>query len=67
MSRLPHELQKYMWFNPLTGVLQLLRAGFFPQAVKWEAVGVGAAITAAVLALGVVTFGRLEKPVLKEI
>lgn len=67
VSRLPHALQRFMWINPLTGVLQLLRAGFFPQPVKWEAVVVGVMATLVVFLAGVFTFGRLEKSVLKEI
>lgn len=67
VQKVPHDIQKFMWANPMTGALELLRAGFFPEPVKWEAVAVGSLVTVVVLVVGAFTFGRLEKPVLKEI
>lgn len=67
VTKVPHSFQKIMWCNPLTGVLELMRAGFFPEPVKWEAVGVGIVVSAIIFVLGAWTFSRLEKPVLKEI
>lgn len=56
-----------LWFNPMSGVLELLRAGFFRVPVTWPAVGVGAAVTVVLLLVGFAMFGRLERSVLKEI
>lgn len=54
-------------FNPLTGILECYRAGFFPGPVYWDAILVAAAISAAVLVIGWTVFGRMERQVLKEV
>lgn len=56
-----------MWANPMNGVLELVRAGFFTEPVNWAAVNVGAAVTAVLLLLGTTVFAQLERAVLKEI
>lgn len=61
------EWKVWMSLNPLTGVTELYRAGFFPEEVQWSAVGVGAAISIGLFLLGILVFGRLERAVLKEI
>lgn len=60
-------LQFLFQLNPLTGILELFRAGFFDVPVRWNVVGFSAAITAGLLLLGVYTFKRMERAVLKEI
>ena len=64
---IPAPYDKVAWLNPMTGVLEMLRAGFFDQPVSPGPILVGAAISVALLFIGVVTFGRLERAVLKEI
>ncbi|GAA4522202.1 hypothetical protein GCM10023160_10240 [Brachybacterium paraconglomeratum] len=54
-------------FNPLTGILECYRAGFFPGPVHWDAILAAAAISAAILAIGWTVFGRMERQVLKEV
>ena len=54
-------------FNPLAGIFELFRAGFFPGAVHWGHVGLSAAVSLALLVLGWSVFARLERTVLKEI
>jgi ABC-2 type transport system permease protein len=66
-DRIPAPFDKVVWLNPMTGVLEMLRAGFFDQPITWGPVILGAVITVALLFIGAVTFSRLERPVLKEI
>ncbi len=67
LDRVPSNFETILWLNPLTGILELQRAGFFDAPVAWGAVGVGAAVTLLTLAVGWRTFVRLERAVLKEI
>ena len=53
--------------NPLAGVFELCRAGFFPGSVHWGHVGVSVAVSLGMLVLGWCVFARLERTVLKEI
>jgi ABC-2 type transport system permease protein len=53
--------------NPLAGIFELCRAGFFPGAVQWEHVGLSVVVSAGLLLLGWSVFARLERTVLKEI
>lgn len=55
--------------NPLSGIFELCRAGFFPGHVDWLHVGLSAVICLLVLVLvvGWSVFARLERTVLKEI
>jgi len=53
--------------NPLAGIFELCRAGFFPGAVHWSHVAVSAASSLIILVLGWSVFARLERTVLKEI
>jgi ABC-2 type transport system permease protein len=64
---LPKELQFWAAFNPLSGIFSLYRSAFFPDQLNWFAVGVGAVISVALLALGIFVFSRTERAVLKEI
>lgn len=63
----PHPYDKVVWLNPMTGVLEMLRAGFFNQPVGRGPIIVGAVVTVAMLVIGAATFSRLERSVLKEI
>jgi ABC-2 type transport system permease protein len=53
--------------NPLAGIFELCRAGFFPGAVDWGHVWVSTAMSVGLLLLGWFVFARLERTVLKEI
>lgn len=54
-------------FNPLSGIFALYRVGLF--SAEWDpwVIGIGAVMSFLFLALGVFTFRRLERPVLKEL
>ena len=53
--------------NPLAGIFELVRAGFFPAQLSWLHVAVSAVSCVVVLVVGWLVFGRLERTVLKEI
>ena len=53
--------------NPLAGIFELCRAGFFPGTVHWGHVGLSVVVSLGVLVLGWSVFARLERTVLKEI
>lgn len=64
---LPSPFRELAMFNPLSGIFALYRAGLFPDEMDPAAVGVAAAMSLAVLALGILVFRRLEPAVLKEL
>lgn len=67
----PEPYDKVTWINPMTGILEMMRAGFFAhdgdQGILWGAIAASLVITVVVLFVGSAVFGRLERPVLKEI
>jgi ABC-2 type transport system permease protein len=67
VSDLPGVFRDLAAFNPLSGIFTLYRAGFFPETWDTFVVAVGAVMSFGFLALGVWVFGRLERPVLKEL
>ena len=67
LQDLPAGIETLGYFNPLSGIFSLYRAAFFPDAIVWSAVGVSAAMSVALLAIGMVVFRRTERSVLKGI
>ncbi len=63
----PESLRTVLLFNPMTGILELYRAGFFPQDLNEKSVFLSAVISLVVLLIGTLVFERLESAVLKEI
>ena len=66
----PQPFDKILWLNPMTGVLEAMRAGFFQHnefPIMWGAIVTSAVVSVALLLIGNTVFGRLERPVLKEI
>ncbi|MEO7753049.1 MAG: ABC transporter permease [Terracoccus sp.] len=63
----PVWLQKLLWFNPLSGILELYRAGFFPGPLQRAPLIMGALMSVGLLVAGILVFARLERAVLKEI
>ena len=61
------ELHIVAAFNPLSGILSLYRSAFFPSQLDWFTVLVGAGVSAAIFAVGLLVFKRTERAVLKEI
>ena len=67
IADLPGAFPQIAAFNPLSGIFTLYRMGFFPE--QWDTLTVVAAVVISVgfLVLGVLTFRRLERSVLKEL
>ena len=54
-------------FNPMVGPLVLARSAFFPQELRWVYVWHSALTAVVIFVVGLFTFIRLERQVLKEI
>jgi ABC-2 type transport system permease protein len=67
VSDVPAPWDRFFAVNPLSGIFELCRAGFFPGHVEWSHVGLSAAVSVAVLLAGWWVFAKLERSVLKEI
>ena len=66
-EHIPPALQKLYALNPMTGIISLYRAGFFPDQLRWSTVVSGVVVSLAIFAVGWWVFARLEHAVLKEI
>jgi ABC-2 type transport system permease protein len=66
----PEPWDKLTWLNPMTGVLELMRAGLFRHDVfpiQWGAITTAAVVAVLLFLVGSVVFRRMERSVLKEI
>jgi ABC-2 type transport system permease protein len=67
-ERLPDAWQWVYSLNPMVGIIDLARAGIFPnEFTGWLAPGISVVMSVAILVLGTRIFRRLENDVLKEI
>lgn len=64
---IPESLQKVYPWNPLAGIIECYRSGFFPDPVRWDAILISIGFSVFVFVLGWQIFMRLESRVLKEI
>ena len=60
-------LRALISFNPMTGIMALYRASFFKEELDWFAVLMSVVISLVILAIGMLTFRRNVRAVLKEI
>lgn len=67
LERVPASLKWLFQINPLTGILELIRSGFFDVPIRWHVVGYGVIGTILIAIVGILAFRRLERPMLKEI
>ncbi|HYO20251.1 MAG TPA: ABC transporter permease [Dermatophilaceae bacterium] len=67
LDRAPWWLERLLWLNPLSGVLELYRAGMFPDPIQWQPLAISVTLAVTALVGGLVLFARLERAVLKEI
>jgi ABC-2 type transport system permease protein len=67
VADLPGIFPQLAAFNPLSGIFTLFRMGFFPDQWDTLSVVISTVMAAGFLALGIVVFRRLERPVLKEL
>ncbi|HET7530033.1 MAG TPA: ABC transporter permease [Mycobacteriales bacterium] len=57
-SRIPAAYRSYAQWNPMNGVLSLVRGALLERTVDWTAVGISAAMAALVLAVALPLFHR---------
>jgi ABC-2 type transport system permease protein len=67
LADLPEGLQTLGAFNPLSGIISLYRAAFFPQQLNWFDVLISGLMALAFLGIGTLVFRRTIRTVLKEI
>ncbi len=67
VTDLPENLHAFAAVNPLFGIFSLYRAAFFPEQLDPLLIAIAAAVTALILAIGMLVFSRTERAVLKEI
>ena len=67
IADIPEGLKFWSAFNPLTGILSMYRAAFFPVELDLFAVLVGIGISIVILIIGILVFQRSIRTVLKEI
>jgi lipopolysaccharide transport system permease protein len=61
VTLLPDNIQPFAYLNPMTGVIELFRNGFFnPSAIDWQGVGISAAVAVVMTVLGVWIFRKKE-------
>jgi lipopolysaccharide transport system permease protein len=62
ITLLPAQLQTYAYLNPMTGVIELFRNGFFnPALINWAHIGISVISTIVIIAVGLILFRRKEK------
>jgi ABC-2 type transport system permease protein len=54
-------------WNPVAGIMALIRAPFFAEELNWADVAHAAIVSVVIFAIGVWSFNRLERPMLKEV
>lgn len=66
----PPPYDVFTWLNPMTGILEAMRAGFFEHdklPIVWGSIAASVVISFILLFLGSRTFTKLERAVLKEL
>lgn len=67
-GRLPETVARFYMLNPFAGIIDLFRAAMFPDDFHgWWPVAWAGFVAVAVFVLGLRTFARLERSVLKEL
>jgi ABC-2 type transport system permease protein len=62
-----HSVKGIVSWNPVSGIMSLYRSVFYPQELNWADVGHSAIVVTIIFLIGVWSFNRLERPMLKEI
>jgi ABC-2 type transport system permease protein len=57
----------YVGWNPVSGIMSCFRAMFFPQELDWVIIEHAIIVSVVIFVIGIWTFNRLERPMLKEI
>jgi ABC-2 type transport system permease protein len=67
ISDIPERFQILSYFNPMTGIISMYRAGFWAEPNLITAIIFSTIISLAIFVVGVTFFKRIEKTVLKEV
>jgi ABC-2 type transport system permease protein len=67
ISDIPEKYQILSYFNPMTGIISMYRAGFWAEPNLITAVIFSTIISISIFVIGVIFFKRIEKTVLKEV
>lgn len=67
LDTVPENLRVVLWFNPMSGVLELYRAGLFDEPLVPQPIVTSVVLALVFLVVGSTVFKRLERSVLKEI
>jgi len=68
LEELPPAIAWLYWINPMTGILELHHAAFYPELFAgWAIVSVSAVLSLAFFVIGWYVFSKLEPLVLKEL
>lgn len=67
LQDLPEPFGQILAFNPMSGIISLYRAAFFPAEIQIFPIAVSVFMTVLFLVLGVWAFRKLERSVLKEL
>ncbi len=67
ISDIPEKYQILSYFNPMTGIISMYRAGFWSEPNLLTAVIFSTVISLSIFVIGVAFFKRIEKTVLKEV
>jgi ABC-2 type transport system permease protein len=60
-------LAAFVHWNPIAGIMVLYRVTFFKQEMDWPTVWHAFVVSFVILGIGLWTFNRLERPMLKEV
>lgn len=64
---LPRFAERIYEFNPISGIMEAYRAGFFPDPIRYDLILNSAIFAVVVFVIGWISFGRMERTVLKEV
>lgn len=67
VQAVPEALRPAVMVNPMSGILELYRAGFFDVDVHWMSVVSSVVVVLLLVVIGSTVFRRMERAVLKEI
>jgi ABC-2 type transport system permease protein len=61
------DIRSIVSWNPIAGIMSLFRAPFFPQEMNWTDVLHASIVTVVIFVIGLWSFNRMERPMLKEV
>ncbi|KGN36912.1 ABC transporter permease [Knoellia subterranea] len=67
LETVPETLRNFLYANPMSGILELYRAGLFDEPLSLKPIVASVVGTVVFMFIGSTVFGRLERSVLKEI